>query len=65
MTPPGYIGRYINLERSPERRRDVEAVLARLGLADRYERFLGVDGRTAPGGSAAWLSTTGGGDSDG
>jgi alpha-glucosidase len=24
-----------------------------------------VDGRTAPGGSAAWLSTTGGGDSDG
>ena len=48
MTPPGYIGRYINLERSPERRRDVEAVLARLGLADRYERFLGVDGRTAP-----------------
>ena len=48
MSPPGYVGRYINLERSPERRRDVEALLARLGLADRYERFLGVDGRTAP-----------------
>jgi hypothetical protein len=34
-----YIGRYINMDRSVERRRAVEARLMTLGCADRYERF--------------------------
>jgi GR25 family glycosyltransferase involved in LPS biosynthesis len=48
MAPPGYIGRYINLDRSPDRRRDIEALLNGLGLTERYERFSGVDGHAAP-----------------
>ncbi len=38
-------GRYINLDRSPERRRLVEDQIAGQGLADRYRRFPAVDGR--------------------
>jgi GR25 family glycosyltransferase involved in LPS biosynthesis len=48
MAPPGYVGRYINLDRSPDRRRDMEDMIGKLGLADRYERFVGVEGRDAP-----------------
>src|ERR1700761_1829036 len=40
-----YIGRYINLDRSPERRRELEAMLAGFGVADRYQRFTAVDGQ--------------------
>ena len=41
-----YHGLYINLDRSPERRRNFEAQLAELGIEDRYFRFPGVDGKT-------------------
>jgi hypothetical protein len=39
-----YIGRYINLDRSPERRAVLETMLNGLGVADRYQRFAAVDG---------------------
>ena len=38
-----YAGRYINMDRSVERRRALEAQLVAFGCADRYARF-----RTAP-----------------
>jgi hypothetical protein len=41
----GLAGRYINMDASPARRAAMEAQLERLGLADRYQRFAGVDGR--------------------
>ena len=40
-----YKGYFINLDRSKERRRDVETQLRRLGLAEFYDRFPAVDGR--------------------
>jgi GR25 family glycosyltransferase involved in LPS biosynthesis len=42
-----YRGRYINLDRSPQRRAGIEESLRRAGLADRYVRFAGVEGTTA------------------
>ena len=45
MTTARFIGRYINLDRSPERRLEVERQLDQLGLAARYERFPARDGR--------------------
>ena len=39
-----YVGRFINLERSPDRRSAMEAQLRKLGLSDRYERFRAIDG---------------------
>ena len=39
-----YLGYYINLDRSRDRRAAIEAQLARLGLAQRYRRFAAVDG---------------------
>ncbi len=41
-----YVGYYINLDRSADRRAAMEAQLARLNLADRYRRFAAVDGDT-------------------
>jgi GR25 family glycosyltransferase involved in LPS biosynthesis len=43
-----YLGYYINLDRSPDRRAAMDAQLAALGLTDRYQRFAAVDG-TPPG----------------
>jgi hypothetical protein len=43
-TVPPFIGRYINLDRSVDRREAVEAQLRRRGVADRYARFSAVDG---------------------
>lgn len=40
-----FVGRYINMDASTERRDALEAQLERLGLADRYQRFAGIDGR--------------------
>ena len=50
LVPPASAGRhwngyYINLDRSPERRRRTETELARYGLAAHYQRFPAVDGR--------------------
>jgi len=39
-----YLGYYINLDRSPDRRAVMDAQLIQLGLADRYRRFAAVDG---------------------
>src|SRR5258708_15667754 len=39
-----YRGFYINLDRSPERRGEVEAQLKRFGLEHRYRRFPAADG---------------------
>ncbi len=39
-----YVGAFINLDRSPERRQEMEAQLAALGIADRYVRFRAIDG---------------------
>jgi hypothetical protein len=39
-----FVGRYINLDRSPERRVAVEDRLAALGLAPAYRRFPAIDG---------------------
>jgi GR25 family glycosyltransferase involved in LPS biosynthesis len=39
-----YVGRFINLDRSPDRRASMEAQLQKLGLSDRYERFSAIDG---------------------
>ncbi len=41
---PLYAGYYINLDRSPERRREIEAGLDALGILGRYHRFPGIDG---------------------
>jgi GR25 family glycosyltransferase involved in LPS biosynthesis len=43
-----YHGLYINLDRSPERRRNMEEQFAALGLQDIYTRFPAVDGKTIP-----------------
>jgi GR25 family glycosyltransferase involved in LPS biosynthesis len=45
MTSARFIGRYINLDRSPERRLEIERQLSQLGLAERYTRFAAVDGQ--------------------
>jgi len=39
-----YAGFYINLDRSPERKKAIEAELARNGLGGRYTRFAATDG---------------------
>ena len=39
-----YLGYYINLDRSTDRRAAMDAQLARLGLTERYRRFAAVDG---------------------
>ena len=39
-----YLGYYINLDRSPDRRAAMDAQVARLALTDRYRRFAAVDG---------------------
>ncbi len=39
-----YLGYYINLDRSPERRAAMDAQLARLGLTELYRRFAAMDG---------------------
>jgi GR25 family glycosyltransferase involved in LPS biosynthesis len=39
-----YVGRYINLDRSPERRAEMEAQFALLDPVGRYDRFPAVDG---------------------
>src|ERR1019366_1493546 len=44
-----FIGRYINLDASTERRAAMEAQFAQVGLAGRYARFAAVDGRTLDG----------------
>ncbi len=44
-----FIGRYINMDASTERRAAMEAQFERFGCAGRYERFAGVDGRTLEG----------------
>ena len=41
-----YVGRYINMDRSTERRRLLEERFAALGCTDRYTRFAAVDGRS-------------------
>src|SRR5579862_7677610 len=41
-----YIGIYINLDRSTERRAAIEAELVRHGLGDRYRRFKAADGNS-------------------
>jgi GR25 family glycosyltransferase involved in LPS biosynthesis len=41
-----YRGFYINLDRSPERHAAIEARLAGLGMAQRYERFPAMDGNS-------------------
>ena len=46
MNLASYTGYYINLDRSPDRRREVEAQLEACRLADRYQRFPAVDGMT-------------------
>ena len=39
-----YVGAFINLDRSPQRRAEMEGQLAELGIADRYVRFPAIDG---------------------
>jgi GR25 family glycosyltransferase involved in LPS biosynthesis len=39
-----YQGRFINLDRSPDRRAAMEAQLRKWGLSDRYMRFAAIDG---------------------
>ena len=39
-----YVGRFINLDRSPDRRASMEAQLQKFGLSDRYKRFSAIDG---------------------
>lgn len=43
-----WVGRYINLDRSTDRRAEIEGELARFGLSERYARFGGIDGRSSP-----------------
>jgi GR25 family glycosyltransferase involved in LPS biosynthesis len=45
MTPPSYLGRYINLERSSQRRVHIEAELRKMPVA--YDRFAAIDGGAA------------------
>jgi GR25 family glycosyltransferase involved in LPS biosynthesis len=44
-----FVGRYINMDASLERRAAMQAQFERLGCAERYARFPGVDGRTLDG----------------
>jgi GR25 family glycosyltransferase involved in LPS biosynthesis len=44
-----FIGRYINMDASTDRRAAMEAQFERIGLADRYARFAGADGRALDG----------------
>lgn len=44
---PRWSGRYINLERSSDRRLHVENEIERHGLKDRYRRFAAIDGKSA------------------
>lgn len=39
-----YAGFYINLDRYPDRRSEIEAEFARFGLSERYKRFAAIDG---------------------
>src|SRR5215467_4599783 len=39
-----YVGYYLNLDRSPERRAEIEAQLVRHGLSVRYQRFPATEG---------------------
>jgi GR25 family glycosyltransferase involved in LPS biosynthesis len=39
-----YVGAFINLDRSPQRRAEMEGQFTALGIADRYMRFPAVDG---------------------
>jgi len=48
----GFVGRYINLDRSTERRAALDQQLAAAGCADRYTRFAGVDGASIPRGAS-------------
>ncbi len=63
MTNVPWVGRYINLDRSPARRAEIEAELARAGLL--YERFRAVDGggghrgKILAGEAGIWLSHIG------
>jgi GR25 family glycosyltransferase involved in LPS biosynthesis len=41
-----YTGFYINLDRCPDRRADMESELARVGLSQNYRRFAAADGNT-------------------
>ena len=41
-----YTGLYINLDRCPDRRAEIETELARVGLAQKYRRFAAADGNT-------------------
>ena len=44
QAPISYIGFYINLDRSPDRRSEIEDDIARNGLHDLYQRFPAADG---------------------
>ncbi|MES1265086.1 MAG: glycosyltransferase family 25 protein [Variovorax sp.] len=44
MSATIYTGFYINLDRSPDRRREIEAELAKYNLTESYARFAAVDG---------------------
>ena len=44
-----FIGRYINMDASTDRRAAMEAQFERLGFAGRYSRFAGIDGRALDG----------------
>jgi GR25 family glycosyltransferase involved in LPS biosynthesis len=49
MTQPNqtsYLGLYINLDRSTDRRKRLETQLHTFGLESHYQRFSGIDGRT-------------------
>jgi GR25 family glycosyltransferase involved in LPS biosynthesis len=48
MSSHPYHGLYINLDRSPERRRKMEEQLAAYRLSEIYTRFAAVDGKTVP-----------------
>lgn len=47
-----FTGRYINLDRSPDRLAFVEAEITKLGLSERYRRFAAMDGATVS--AAPW-----------
>jgi GR25 family glycosyltransferase involved in LPS biosynthesis len=47
-----YVGRYINMDRSTERRRVLEERFAALGCSDRYTRFAAVDGHNVDRGNS-------------
>lgn len=48
MNVAPYVGLYINLDRSPERRREIEEQLRMYGLFDRYVRLPASDGTSIP-----------------